>query len=411
MRERITEFVMPRHRNIHPNAYRSRDIIMARRERRYEQAERDRQNFLELHRFVQMVIGPWATQARISQLIAEDFDEMELDRNVRAAAEKVSFGKYNTVGNSPQVGHARFVQIAPSRVKPQNHRGGQGNNVIHRGVTEQEFFRGEPAVRLYVTIFKEVQVPQNGITPFKDIQQNQQTGLVSIYTGNQEEPILWVNAGQPLRALKWLEKYKVEKDASGISRGGRPVIRSFCLPTKDYLRITLGAILEHDAGLPRNSKASFNVDRHYASDQFGIRGDALKLLKENVIPFSLVTYVAEPGYARPAVSGQIFSVQVLRDRLGVPAENIDGVWVDDSKGEFVKKDKFKDTADKLMNIYGTWFGNQQFITPQWTSIPHARRSHLMRDYLSDYKLFIADEYWQKIAKGAVPSVLAAQLLR
>jgi hypothetical protein len=40
---------MPRHRNIHPNAYRSRDIIMARRERRYEQAERDSQNFLKLH--------------------------------------------------------------------------------------------------------------------------------------------------------------------------------------------------------------------------------------------------------------------------------------------------------------------------------------------------------------------------
>lgn len=229
---------MPRPR--HANAYRSREIINDRWARRAADDARYRQQFKDLHRFVEEVIGPWATQARISQLIAEDFDEMALDRGIKAGAQKISFQKYASASGTPQVGHAPFVQLAPSRVKPQGHHGGGGNNVIHRGLTEQEFWHGGPAVRIYVTVFAEVQVAANGLTPYKDVHQNPRTGQITIYTGNQANPILWVNIGQPLRALKWLEKYKVEKRP-----GARPVIRSFCLPVADFVRISRAAIPEH----------------------------------------------------------------------------------------------------------------------------------------------------------------------
>lgn len=399
---------MPRHQrtNQQPNAYRSRDIIQDRWARRAEDAARRAQSFRDLHQFVEHVVGPWATQARISQLIAEDFDDMALDRSVKDAAQKISFGRFNTVGNTPQVGHALFVQIAPSRVKSQSHGGGGGNNVIHRGLTEQEFFRGRPAVRMYCTVFSEVVVPKGGVTPYKDIHQDPHTGAIRIYTGDQSNPILWVNAGQPLRAIKWLEKYKVEKKP-----GAKPLIRSFCLPVADYLSITKSAILEHDAGHSRNRMKSFNVDRHYASDQFGLRGEGLRILKEKAIAHSLITYTDDTSYSRPALGGQIVSTKVLRQRLGVPEETIPGVWVDSETGEFAKKDKFTGVADKLMNIYGTWFANEQFIADAWSRIPRLRRLALMREYLGEYKLYIADEFWQRILSGASPAVVAKSLVR
>lgn len=390
---------------LQPNQYRSRDIILDRQERRLKEQQALRDNFLKLHDFVEKVIGPWATQARISQLISEDFDEMALDKNVQNAV-NVSFK--NASSPTPQVGNSQFVYTAPSRFgtiplsKLPEH-----NNVVHRGITEQEFFKGTLAVRLYVTLFKEVEVAPGGTTPYKDVHQDKKTGKITIYSGDKT-PVLWVNAGQPLRALKWLEKYKVEKKP-----GAQPVIRSFCIPVSAYIPITQNAILEHDAGKEGNESKTFNVDRHYASDQFGIRGNALKTLQEKALPGSLITYADDLAYSKPEVGGEILLTKVLRDRLGVPTTAIQGanVFVDPTTGEFQKKDQFGGIADKLMNIYGCWFGNDQFITQKWLGIPRDRRCTLMREYLHAYGLYIPLEYWTEIQAGRSPATVAQNLRR
>lgn len=348
------------------------------------------------------MIAPWATQARISQLIAEDFDAMAADRSIKEKAIKVSFGKFNTVSNSPQVGHARFLYPTPSRFPT---RGGDKsqNYVVHRGITEQEFFLGSPAVRIYVTVFSEATVDKFGKSNYKDIHQDSKTKAIRIYTGDQQNPILWVNAGQPLRALKWYEKYKVQ------SGDAKPLIRSFLLPVSDYVKITKSAILEHDAGQSRNSKKSFNVDRHYASDQFGLRGAELKTLISKAVPGSLITYTDNPGLATKGIAGRIESTQSLRNRLGVPQQTIPGVWVDTSGKDFVKKDKFSGMADKLMNIYATWIGNDLFIADSWKSIPRPRRLALMDGYIREYGLFIPLTYWERIKGGESPAKVANSL--
>jgi hypothetical protein len=371
-----------------PNQFRSAEIIADRRDRRADDAEKYKRSFLRLHQFVEKVIGPWATQARISQLIAIDFDEMRLDQSVKDAV-RVSFGK-----------DERFVQIAPSRISTST----SNNQAVHRGVTEQEIYNGQAAVRLYISLFSEVKVAPGGTTPYKDVHQDLKTGKITIYTGIQQNPILWVNAGQPLRALKWMEKYKVEKKP-----GAKPIIRSFCLPLKDYVPITQDAILEHDA--KSQTDKSFNVDRHYASDQFGIRGPALTKLQEHAMAGSLITYTDDPSYSSPAFGGKIMSAQVLRARLGVPEETVKNanVWVDPGSGEFAKKDRFAGVADKLMNIYGIWFGNEHFLSEKMTGIPRMRRLELMRDYLREYDLPIPSEYWQRIVSSTSPAAAARSL--
>jgi len=384
------------------NTFRSRDIILAKRVRKSREATTRKQNFLELHRFVLEVIGPWATQARISQLIAEGFDEMALDLSVRNAV-KVSFGMFNTHQSNPQIGHARFVQIAPSHAHPNAQN--SYSDIIHRGFTEQEFFQGAPVVRVYVTVFTEAK-STGGQTEYKDIHQDLYTKQIIIHTGTQANPILWVNAGQPLRALKWFEKYKID------SKSARPLIRSFCLPINHYIDITKNVILEHEAGAPGNENRSFNVDRHYASDQFGIRGKELKILREHAVPASLITYADDPGFATTSLSETIQSTQSLRSRLGVPKDNIFGenVWIDSVRGEFVRKDKYRGTADKLMNIYGMWLGNAHFISNKWKNIPYPKRLDMMRSTLMEYQLYIPEEFWRRSLNGGSLGSIAESLI-
>jgi hypothetical protein len=353
--------------------------------------------FIRVHQFVEKSIGPWATHARISQLIAEDFDEMLLDQSV-AAAVQVTFGKNATDNYTPQVGRAQFIQIAPSRVGPVPKQGGP-SNVIHRGVTEQETIDGVAAVRLYVTVFSEAQVSAGGTSRYKDIHQNRWTKKISIYTG-EGDSILWVNAGQPLRALKWLEKYKAQDP------NAKPVIRSFCIPTADFLGITASAILEHDASTPANRDRTFNVDRHYASDQFGVRGDGLRILRGTAIKGSLITYAENPAHTHSDFGGDIRTVRELRDRLGVPEAALPNESVFVNGTDFQKKDRFAGIADKLMNIYATWMGNDLFATERWLRIPRLRRCVLMRQHMESYGIRIDEKYWTQINGGMAPARLA-----
>ena len=351
--------------------------------------------FIRVHQFVEKSIGPWATHARISQLIAEDFDEMLLDQSV-AQAVQVTFGKNATDSNTPQVGRAEFIQLAPSRVGPVPK---QGSNVIHRGVTEQEMINGVAAVRLYVTVYSETQVSAGETPRYKDIHQDRGTKKISIFTGVGDS-ILWVNAGQPLRALKWLEKYKAQDPKA------KPVIRSFCIPTADFLGITANAILEHDASKKENKDKTFNVDRHYASDQFGIRGNGLSILRDKAIKGSLITYAENPAHTEPKCGGDIRTVRELRDRLGVPEAAIPNQSVFVNGTDFQKKDRFAGIADKLMNIYATWMGNDLFATEGWLKIPRLNRCTLMKKYMKDYGIRIGEQYWTQINGGMAPARIA-----
>ncbi|MEA3119215.1 MAG: hypothetical protein QOI13_2485 [Paraburkholderia sp.] len=188
-------------------------------------------------------------------------------------------------------------------------------------------------------------------------------GAVHIYEG--KGGTMWVNAGQPLRALKWFEKYKVQADEA------KPLIRSFAFPLDMYHEISKKAFLEFNAKDDKNR--SFNVDRHFASDQFGIRGEDLVALKAHAVPGSLITYTDNPAYADPATSGKIESTSVLRERLGVPETPLKDFHVFVDKQDFAKREHMPDMADQLMELYGTWMGNRNFLPERRKNIPIARR--------------------------------------
>lgn len=384
--------------NPQDNRYRSREIINARRERRFTKLQEHEKQFLAIDDFVRNAVAPWASQSRISQIISTDFDDMA--NNTPRKTQKISFGQYNTPGYSPVIGHARFVYITPSNIKKKNHFDGE-NNVIHRGIAEQEFFNGQPATRIYVTVFSAAEVDAQGKTTFKDIHQDKDK-IVRIYPGGA--PILWVNGGDPLRALKWYEKYKAQ------DKNAKPLIRSFALPTHCFNTISKNAILEQDAGKTNKHERSFNVDRHYAPNQFGIRGNDLKMLQEKALQGSLITYTDNVHYAPPC-SGEIKTVNSLRERLGVPLITIQGIWVDQENGSFVKKDKFGGNADELMNIYGIWMGNDHFIEGFLKNAPLLRRCTWLSETLSKkYGMLIPSSYFEQIKLGKTPAKIVEHML-
>ncbi len=390
-----------------PDKYRSRDIIMDRRARRSAEEQARRQAFKDLDNYVRTVIGPWATQARISQMIADDFDALGKSKTVTEKASLFNFGKTVTASSRPEIGHSHFGYVAPSRIKPRGRQGGgEFNRVIYRGYVEHEFFGGDkgggsPAVRMYVTVASEAKVEKDGTTKYKDIQQV--NGAIKIYTGTQANPILWVNAGQPLRACKWFDKYKVQDP------NYKPLIRSFLVPAKVFQELSKGAGLEAEAGQRRNKGRSFNVDRHYATDQFGVRGSDLQKLMTAAIPNSLITYTDNPSHVTAKTAGRIESVNSLRSRLGVPEQTIPGVWVDPDKGDFADKKVFNKKADALMNIYAVWTGQDAFLSSKMAAIPRVRQRTLMRDELAALGKFIALEFWERIQRGEVPAAIAQRL--
>ncbi len=390
-----------------PNKYKSRQVIMDRRDRRMHEAEERRRKFLDLDRYIRNVVGPWATQARIAQIIAEDFDALGHDKTLKTKPSMVSFGvKGAPKGSQPVLGHARFGYVAPSRIKGRKGDDPKHNRAIYRGFVEQEFSGGAkggggPAVRIYVTVASEAKVNKDGTSDYKDIQQV--AGRVKIYTGTQANPILWVNAGQPLRAIKWYEKYKVQ-DASY-----KPLIRSFLISNAAFREISKNAGLEAEAGRKENRGRSFNVDRHYASDQFGVRGSDLRKLSEAAIPGSLITYTDNPAHVTKRTAGRIESPGVLRTRLGVPQETIQGIWVDPVKGDFADKKVFGRKADGLMDAYAIWTGQDIFLSDKMKSIPIDRRRRLMADELRAIGKFIPAEYWERIERGEVPADIAKGL--
>lgn len=185
-----------------------------------------------------------------------------------------------------------------------------------------------------------------------------------------------------------------ENDIKGVLK--KDIKRS--MPDLDVSNISLKDIVEKmkERGLNR----SINVDRHYEPNQFGIKGADLSALRKDALPGSLITYTMFPNnmdkYKRKE-SGQIVHLNVLKDRLGVPSQDIKikapskrspGVspWLDGDS--FLERKKFKGNADELSMHYSTWlkskdqkFDESAILAPKMSNIPHKRRMEMLNEFL------------------------------
>ncbi|MDH6133269.1 DNA-binding FrmR family transcriptional regulator [Kitasatospora sp. MAA4] len=232
----------------------------------------------------------------------------------------------------PVVGIRGVAYPGPSR--PDGRRSTPGpwtGRIVHRGEYEVELDEhDDPFVRLYTVVVSAQALRDEPAAPdqvpgvisrsaHKDIQQGGD-GRVRISTGTgtkptQENSVLWVGGGRPLRALQWAEKYRAEH-----GRETRPLIRSFLVPAHVFDAVSLNALHEDDAG---GQGRTFNVDHRGEPNQFGVVGEDLANLRVHAKPNSLITYAYNHGELRMRADAashgeEIRSVDVLRERLRVP---------------------------------------------------------------------------------------------
>jgi hypothetical protein len=333
-------------------------------------------------------VGPWATQARIAQLIDENMHDLHTDPSV---TEKLTFLKPHLLRSpdekNPQIAPGESELLAPSRSRG---RAEGTTSVIHRGDLEIEMIHEAPYVRVYVSLWAEARADKTGKVKYKDVHQSQDTGEITIHTGrdqgeqregeeeDEKMPIMWISGGQPLRQLKWFYKYPREK----YNPGAMPVVRSFLVPLEIWNKISATAVNEEVARRPENKDKPFNVDTAYGANQFGLRGPMLELLRQNVISGTLVSYVGNREHSQEAYGGTIRHIHELREKLGAPRgpEPLP-VWVDPKVGKFVRTGKQGSIADDLMFYYAVWTGNDNFLPEKRRKIPKPRRHEMLREFL------------------------------
>lgn len=217
-----------------------------------------------------------------------------------------------------------------------------GNGYIHRDIPGVVIIEKEPYVPVYSAVFGDAL--RDAEPKHKDIGQDEH-GLVQIHTGDPspDEQVLWVSIGQPLRQLKWLDKYKIRGKAAS------PMIRSFLVPLRVANDISRGAITEHNSG---GRTEDLNVDKHFAANQFGIRDpQSLESLRKFALPGSLRTYTDSETAGTPESWGDTRETGELRDKLGVPREAMPEFPVfTDKDGEFLSHSKYKDKTSELRRI-------------------------------------------------------------
>jgi hypothetical protein len=370
------------------------------------------QEFVRLHNFIEKVIGSWATQARISQVIAEDYDAYDkMESNLRSNLRTALATTFKPRGpGQSQIGGTSYSYLGPAFKTLDNfyvdkNSGARiGDKSINRNITEQDFVDGRAVVRMYTAVFQE----ELG-DAYKDVHQDPKTKII-VFKGTGT---FWVSGGQPLRALKWLEKYKYSVDKNS-NKPGRPIIRSFQLPAVIYHRISAGA--EPEPNGPNHLTSSINVDVHAASDQWGVRGPDLEMMKNEALPGSLISYADDLSYITPSFAGQVLLADVLRNRLAVPLDMAREAEVfltrerfDGGKpvnAEFQDRHSFEGIADNLMCIYGVWTGNEHFISGNWKKMPASSRLDRMRKELTKHGVQIDDALWGKVTRAGTPAGLA-----
>ncbi|MET0504615.1 MAG: hypothetical protein ABWZ85_04750, partial [Luteibacter sp.] len=142
---------------------------------------------------------------------------------------------------------------------------------------------------------------------------------------------------------------------------------------------------------------SINVDVHAATDQFGLRDGALALLRRRVVRNSLVSYTDHPESATPAVSGKLLAASELRKRLGVPETGRDNMDVFLSRtGDFQNRNRFEGIADALMNIYGLWWRNDEYLSDRLRGMLMPARMEWARRELEKRKVKVDAAVWRLV---------------
>ncbi|MFE6904519.1 hypothetical protein ACFVFJ_48500, partial [Streptomyces sp. NPDC057717] len=234
------------------------------------------------------------------------------------------------------------VYVSSSRVT-----NGPGQGFINRDIPDIVVINGEPFVPVYTAVFGDVLASKK--PQFKDFGQDEHS-VIQVHTGSPDETeaVLWVSIGQPLRQIKWVEKYKADS-------APEPMIRSILVPLRTANIISRGAVAEHGSG---KSSMDINVDKHFASNQFGIKDpESLELLRQTALPGSLRTYTDGITEGRPRSWGDVRPTSELRDRLGVPNETMPGYRVFTEGIDFLRHTKYESTARKLREVVAAHYKN------------------------------------------------------
>ncbi|MEP3386630.1 MAG: DUF4157 domain-containing protein [Reichenbachiella sp.] len=351
--------------------------------------------------FMENRVAPWATQARISELINENMVEMKKDKTIPSSLTYLEPSKYRKADEqyTPQIAPGDSKFLAPSRSEGRE----QGKStVIHRGDLEIEMIGNKPCVRVYSALWAEAKPNEQGEITHKDIHQDTESGNILIHTGRDQgekhesadeeddkNPIMWVSGGQPLRQLKWFYKYQVEKN----NPGAKPVVRSFLVPLDVWNIISSHAVNEESAKKQGSQDRPFNVDTAYGANQFGVRGPMLELLRAKAMPNSLVSYTGQKGHSSAHAGGTVQNIRELHKKLGAPLTKPPlPVWVDKDQGKFVRTAKQESNANTLMFYYGIWTGNKEFFPKDKVKIPNDRLHEMFKEFLKEHGLELPENY-------------------
>ena len=166
------------------------------------------------------------------------------------------------------------------------------------------------------------------------------------------------------------------------------------MPDLDVSNITPTGIIEAMKRRGLDTR-SINVDRHYEPNQFGIKGPDIDMLRADALPGSLNTYAMFPNdmdKTRKAESGKVQHANVLRERLGIPKEELsESPWLQGS--DFAKQKKFEGEANMLSMYYSTWlksknskFDESSLLAPSKAQIPLKNRIDMLNKFLKENKI-------------------------
>ncbi|MBE2316560.1 hypothetical protein DVA67_011275 [Solirubrobacter sp. CPCC 204708] len=366
-----------------------------------------------VRRFMERQVAPWATQARIGQLINTNFEEMKADDSLKGDAKTLQPSQHRSADSTdPQIAPGDTQFLAPNK---------SGDTAIHRGIVGIEMVEGVPHVRVYSALWAEARPDKTGKITHKDVHQDPETGAIAIHTGRDQgedkdaskaeaaskHPIMWLSA-EPLRQLKWFYKYPIEK----FARGAKPVVRSFLVPNELWLEISGAAVSEDEATEKGNEDKPFNVDTAYGSNQFGVRGPLLDKLRSLAAKNSLVSYVGDMSHSKPEFGGNIQHVDALHQQLGAPTNTppklkplhsqqgsagnpiwaTAPIWVDPDMGKFARTASHGTFADALSIHYATWVGKDALLPDAYSKVPKPRRQDMLREFLTKNGHELPEDY-------------------
>lgn len=237
--------------------------------------------------------------------------------------------------------------------------------IINLGHVESIVVNGKQCIRAYLAVY--APSPDGS---YKDISQDEY-GNIKAYA--KKNDIFWINFGRPLRAVKWMEKYKAGEDSD-------PRLRTVLIPFNVLKKIAEKSVIESKRS--QHIESSFNVDVHYEPNQFGLTKEDLDFFNKNIIPYSLITY----SYNTSNIAkneGMSIPLSALKDQLGIPKDkDVFNVFTN-NKGEFTKRNKFESNANKLMWLFGLMTQSKLFVPKEKEKIPDDKRMDLIKKMLPD----------------------------